>query len=197
MKDELREIIEQLVAMIGYEAMVVTEEPGEEESQESEYVQFKVEVENPGPLIGNEGETLAALEFMANLIYFKRHQEWPKLRININDYLQRQKDRFFRLGEKTAERALTTVRAVRLYHLNPKQRRWVHMSLAADSRVETHSEDEGDNRCLVVVPVGVSVQVEEEPPLPEEEETMLVEQAEPTGIERKKKKEDGVLEIEV
>lgn len=113
-------------------------------------VDLQISEPETGILIGYHGETISALQLMANLLLYKKTGEWGKLIINIGDYRQKREEILVKLAEETVQKVKTSGQPMALFHLNPFERRTIHTLLAEDPTVATLSEGEGRNRHLVI-----------------------------------------------
>lgn len=108
--------------------------------------------EEAGILIGYHGETLASLQLVLGMMLCQQAGQWSRLIVNIGDYRQKRTDYLTALAEDTAAKVAATGEPLALYHLNPFERRVIHLALAEDVRVTTESQGEDRNRFLVISP---------------------------------------------
>lgn len=105
-----------------------------------------------GILIGYHGETIAALQLLLNMMFYKQTGEWSKLVLNIGGYREKRTNYLTALAQDTATKVVDSGEPLALYNLNPFERRVVHMALSENKEVVTESQGEGKNRFLVVSP---------------------------------------------
>lgn len=105
-----------------------------------------------GILIGYHGETIAALQLLLNMMFYKQTGEWSKLVLNIGGYREKRTNYLTALAQDTATKVIDSGEPLALYNLNPFERRVVHMALSENKEVVTESQGEGKNRFLVVSP---------------------------------------------
>jgi spoIIIJ-associated protein len=102
--------------------------------------------ENAGLLVGREGQTLAALQYLAGRIVAGKLGAPLRLQVDAGHYLEHREDRLKDLALSLAERAKATRRAQVTRPLSAYQRRIVHLALENDPEVLTHSKGEGLQR---------------------------------------------------
>ena len=106
-----------------------------------------------GKIIGRNGRTLAALEYLTNAVVNK-DETAPHVRVSVDagGYKERRDERLHAVALKAAARARKTGFAVELETMSAAERRVIHMALADDPAVESESSGEGKNRRVVVKP---------------------------------------------
>ena len=101
-------------------------------------------------LIGRHGRTLDALQMvLASLMSSTLRFHYPVV-VDVEGYKMRRKDKLRRLAFSAAARAKRQHTRVMLPPMNAYERRLVHIALAADDGVTTHSEGEDPSRRVVV-----------------------------------------------
>ena len=106
--------------------------------------------ENLAPLIGRHGQTLEALELLANMIVSHRLGRRVPVIVDVEHYRERRRDALVSLARRTADRVRRTRKSVALEPMSAAERRVIHTALAGDAVVITHSEGEGADRHVVV-----------------------------------------------
>ena len=125
-----------------------------EESEGEQAVVLKIKTEEPGFIIGYHGQTLKDLEFITNLIVYRKLGEWNRVILDVGDYREKRKEFLETLAQRTAERVKSLGEPVALSPLPGNERRIVHLYLKNDPGVVTESVGEGDRRKVVVKPAG-------------------------------------------
>ena len=113
---------------------------------------FDITGEDLGILIGRRGQTLAALEYITKLIVTRRLEAWLPLSVDVAGYKKRRYDSLQRLAMYLAEQVKAKRRAITMEPMPPDERRIVHLALADNPDVTTHSIGEGESRKVVVTP---------------------------------------------
>lgn len=108
--------------------------------------------EDLGLLIGRRGETLAALQFVLNLVLAKRLKKWARVVVDVEGYRARREETLGGLARRIAFRVTETGQPIALEAMPANERRIIHMALAENTSVETGSVGEGDHRKVVISP---------------------------------------------
>jgi spoIIIJ-associated protein len=106
-----------------------------------------------GILIGRRGQTIDALQYLANAMAFRElGPERRRVTIDAAGYRSRRAAALEQLARRSAERASATGHAVELEPMTAVERKIVHELLKDDPEVETASEGTEPNRHVVVLP---------------------------------------------
>lgn len=143
--DSIKEQSEQLLSLIGIQAEVSVEL-----SEEVYFVQLNTQ--DTGVLIGYHGQNMASLQTILSQLIFKKHGEWVKLSININDYWQKRQEQLEMIAKNASNEVVVSKSSYTLPYLNAKERRHIHMLLDGVEGISTESVGEGRERRLVVFP---------------------------------------------
>jgi spoIIIJ-associated protein len=107
-----------------------------------------------GILIGRRGQTIDAIQFLANTIARRREGEGAKqVTVDASGYRDRQKAALSYAALGAAKRALATGEPQALEPMSALERRLVHERLKGYEGVQTASEGTEPNRYVVVSPV--------------------------------------------
>jgi spoIIIJ-associated protein len=106
--------------------------------------------EDSGMLIGREGQTLAALQYLASRIVSRGMNAAVRVNLDAGDYRQRQDDKLRELALHLAARVKNTGRACSTRPLSSYHRRIIHLTLQEDEQVQTRSTGEGALKRVVV-----------------------------------------------
>lgn len=117
----------------------------------SDAVQVDVFGDEAGLLIGHHGQTLEALQFLANMVA-ARVGAGPRIILDVEGYRRRREETLMRLAERLAERVRRSGERVVLEPMSAHERRVIHVALADHSHVTTTSEGEEPNRRVVILP---------------------------------------------
>jgi spoIIIJ-associated protein len=104
-----------------------------------------------GILIGRRGQTLASLEYITKLVVVGRLRAWIPLTVDVGGYKKRRRDSLQRLALYLAEQVKSRRRAITMEPMPADERRIIHLTLADDPDVTTHSIDEGEHRKVVIL----------------------------------------------
>lgn len=105
---------------------------------------------NMGILIGKRGQTLDALQYLANRVANKHQDGYVRVKLDTENYRARREETLRHLAKNIAFKVKRTRRAVSLEPMNPYERRIIHSALQGNKYVETVSEGEEPYRHVVV-----------------------------------------------
>jgi spoIIIJ-associated protein len=141
----LEELLEEITAGLGLDAEVEVEEaPG--------ILRGRIVGEEVGLFIGRRGQTIDAVQHLAQRIVFPEGPSATRVEIDADGYRERRAELLREDADDAAEEALRDGRPVELEPMPPSERRIVHEYLRERGGVETHSEGEEPKRYLVVSP---------------------------------------------
>ena len=147
----LREVVERIAREIGVQCTVEIEE-GQEE------IRVVCEGHDLGMLIGRHGQTIDAIQYLANAILFRgRYDERKPVIVDAAGYRERRQSTLDALALRMAEQASATGQRVALEPMTAVERKIVHEKLKDDPEIETTSEGTEPNRFVVIVPRNVAV----------------------------------------
>jgi spoIIIJ-associated protein len=148
--DKTSEFLSNVTALMGVPAEV-------KRTETDEYVQFILSGEHMGTLIGRRGDTLDALQYLANIISNKSHEaDRKRIILDAEGYRSRREETLTRLAKRLAARVKRTGHKVVLEPMSPLERRLIHTALQNDPEVKTLSEGEEPYRRLVISPASGS-----------------------------------------
>jgi spoIIIJ-associated protein len=106
---------------------------------------------DPGKVIGREGRTLAAIEFLANTVIAKEQGHGgPRVSVDAAGYRRRHEERLLDQARRHAAKVRKTGEDMELEPMNAADRRIIHIALKEDAFVMTESVGEGRDRRLVI-----------------------------------------------
>jgi spoIIIJ-associated protein len=106
-----------------------------------------------GLLIGRHGQTIDALQYLANAIVLRAGTgDRRRVVVDAAGYRGRREATLQALAQRSAERASATGHRVELEPMTAVERKVVHEYLKEDPEVETTSEGTEPNRFVVIVP---------------------------------------------
>jgi spoIIIJ-associated protein len=106
-----------------------------------------------GMLIGRHGQTIDAVQYLANAVMWRRHPEDRKeVVVDAAGYRERRRTALESLALRSADRALSDHEPVELEPMTAVERKVVHLRLKEFDGVETTSEGTEPNRYVVVHP---------------------------------------------
>lgn len=113
-----------------------------------------IEGEDVGRLIGRRGQTIDALQHLAQRIVFRGGTHDRRVVIDADGYRERRAEVLRETAVDAAEEALRAGEAVELDPMPASERRVIHEYLRERGDVQTHSEGDEPERYLVIEPLG-------------------------------------------
>lgn len=107
-------------------------------------------VEDPGLLIGRDGQTLASLQYLVTRMLSNRMKTLLRVQIDAGDYRERQDERLRELALSLAEKVKAGGRPQVTRPLSSYHRRVIHLTLQDDPLIQTHSKGEGELKRVMV-----------------------------------------------
>jgi spoIIIJ-associated protein len=142
----VRELLDLAVSAIGVPARVRVEEG-------DTGITASLAGPDTGALIGRHGQTLDALQYLANAISHRVADEDRRpVTVDAGGYRARRAATLEATARRSAERASATGQNVVLEPMTAVERKIVHEALKDDPEVETTSEGTEPHRYVVVVP---------------------------------------------
>jgi len=140
-----RELLEQLLTRM--------QEPGTvTATQEDDRISLLIETADAGLLIGKQGQTLDALQYLVTKMLAKQTRRKVRIAIDVEAYRARHNEALALLAKKYGEKVKRSGRPVTLNPMNPYDRRIVHMALQGDKDLKTISRGEGLYKKVVISP---------------------------------------------
>ncbi len=106
--------------------------------------------ENLGVLIGHRGETLDAIQHLANYVVNRGSGKRVRVNVDAEDYRRKREESLERLARKVAGKVVKFRRDVILEPMNAYERHVIHAALQDYPDVATHSTGAEPNRRIVV-----------------------------------------------
>jgi spoIIIJ-associated protein len=144
--ERVRAILERVVEELGVEASVEVDD-GEEE------IVGRIEGEDVGLLIGRRGQTIDAVQLLCYRAAFRGRPDRKRVVVDAAGYRERRREAVERQADRAAERSLKTGKEIELEPMTPNERRAVHQHLKDRAGIETFSEGEEPERCVIVAPL--------------------------------------------
>ena len=136
-ENQIIEFIEGLIRRIGISAHVQIS------FREDNKIGIDIDSQDSGILIGKRGQTLEALQTIANVAAGRIQDGHPRIIVDSQNYRSRRERSLVRLAYQAADEVRRTRDSKLLEAMNPFERRLIHTSLSEERDVETSSEGEG------------------------------------------------------
>jgi spoIIIJ-associated protein len=143
---DVRDLLEHVTAALGLHSRV-------EIAETDEAVVASLTGGDLGLLIGRHGQTIDAIQYLANVIAWRSHGEERKdVVVDAAGYRERRRAALEAVADRSAEQAAASGEPVALEPMTSSERRIVHLRLKETPGVTTRSEGEDPYRYIVVVP---------------------------------------------
>jgi spoIIIJ-associated protein len=136
-EEKIVEFTKGLLDKMGFKAQVVVN------MRQENRVGLDVETDNSAILIGKQGKTLEAFQFIVNLAGGRLGNDSTRVLIDTQDYRSRRERSLVRMANQVAEQVRRSRDSKLLEALNPFERRLIHTTLASHGDIETVSEGDG------------------------------------------------------
>ncbi len=143
--ESLEELLEEIAEGLGLDVEIEVEE-------REDVLSGRLKGEDVGLFIGRHGQTIDAVQHLAQRIVFPEGPSDVRVVIDANGYRDRRAEALRADADDAADEALRLRGPVELDPLPPFERRIVHEYLRERGDVETHSEGNEPDRFLIVSP---------------------------------------------
>jgi spoIIIJ-associated protein len=143
--EALEELLDEIVEGLGLDVEIEVEEA-------EDVLSGRLTGEDLGLFIGRHGQTIEAVQHLAQRIIFPDGPSPVRVLIDANGYRERRAASLRAEADEAADEALRLGEPVELDPLPPLERRVVHEYLRERGDVETHSEGNEPERYLVISP---------------------------------------------
>lgn len=145
MPAEPKATLEKLLETMGFSVTV-------DEQHLEDGILLDVKTDDPGRLIGRQGQTLGQLQYILNRLLFKQDPTIAKITVDVGGYRSQARDALVQRAKEAAEKVRRWGDIVELEPMNAYDRRVVHNALKEDPTVETHSvEVEGTPKKAILL----------------------------------------------
>jgi spoIIIJ-associated protein len=144
---QAHELVERIAAAIGVECRIQVDE-------DDDAIHVQCSGRDLGVLIGRHGQTIDAIQYLANAIAYRAFPDGRKeVVVDAAGYRERRRTILEALAVRSAERAVRSGESVELEPMTAVERKVVHLRLKEFDGVETSSAGSEPNRYVVVLPV--------------------------------------------
>jgi len=144
--ESVQDLLEHVIKALGLDATADVQDDGE-------ICTGTVYGEDLGLFIGRHGQTIDAVQHLAQRVSGARVSEGRRIVIDAEGYRERREGMLQRQADHAAEDALRHGRPVALDAMTASERRLVHEYLRDRGEVQTYSEGDEPDRHLVVAPL--------------------------------------------
>ncbi|GIP59156.1 RNA-binding cell elongation regulator Jag/EloR [Paenibacillus sp. FSL W8-0186] len=103
-----------------------------------------------GLLIGRRGQTLDALQYLANIIANRYSDSFVRIVLDAENFRERRRKTLEDLAVRLAGRVVRTRKELALEPMSPQERKVIHSKLQDHPEVKTYSKGEEPNRRVVI-----------------------------------------------
>ena len=139
-------VLEEVVDALDLEAQVSVEETDEQ-------IAARIDGEDLGVLIGRRGQTIDALQLICYRVAFRGRGDRKRVSVDAAGYRERRRETIERQADRASERATETGKEIELEPMSSSERKIVHDRLKDRSGIETFSEGDEPDRCVIVAPL--------------------------------------------
>jgi spoIIIJ-associated protein len=144
--ERVHEVLERVV-----EALDVEGEIGVTEDEDQ--IVGTVDGEDVGLLIGRRGQTIDAIQLLCYRAAFRGSSDRKRVVVDAAGYRDRRRETIASQADRAADRAMKTGKEIELEPMTPTERKIVHDHLVDRAGIETFSEGEEPERCVIVAPL--------------------------------------------
>jgi spoIIIJ-associated protein len=145
MPAEPKATLEKLLENMGFSVDV-------DEQHLEDGILLDVKTDDPGRLIGRQGQTLGQLQYILNRLLFKQDPSCAKVTVDVGGYRSQAREALVQKAHEAAEKVRRWGDIVELEPMNAYDRRVVHNALKDDPTVDTHSvEVEGTQKKAILL----------------------------------------------
>jgi spoIIIJ-associated protein len=145
--ERAQELVEGVLDELDLDGDVVVDESDER-------ILLTVEGEDDyGLLIGKRGQTIDALQLLCYQAAFRGLRERKRVVVDAAGYRARRRETLEGRADRAADQALSNNSVVEMDPMSAQERRIVHERLKERAGIETYSEGDEPNRCVIVAPL--------------------------------------------
>ena len=152
-EDTALDFIRKLIDDMALEGLTIAKKEGSNDD-----VLITVDGDNAGVLIGHHGETLEAIQYLANLAANKKvageKREYVRVTVDVEGYRAKREASLRALARRMSAKVIKNKKSVMLEPMNPYERRIIHTAVQEIEGVESRSIGYNQDRRVVLEPTG-------------------------------------------
>jgi spoIIIJ-associated protein len=141
----LRELLTTIMSKVGVSGSIHIVE-------KAEVLTADISGDDLGILIGKRGQTLDAIEYVANIALYPHPAARKRVLVDVQGYKERRQQSIERVALKRAEEVIRRRRPVQLEPMTAAERKIVHLALKEWVEVVTESQGREPHRAVVISP---------------------------------------------
>ena len=147
---ELENLVSNVVERL---LQAIIENPKVETTVDGNLVEVEIKnSDDSGLIIGKEGQTISALQYLANRIVAKRWSEKIRVQLDAGDYREKQDENLRKNAVYLAKRAKNSGKPQSTKPMTSYHRRLVHLALQEDEGIFTRSKGDGPLKRVLILP---------------------------------------------
>ncbi|EFI34300.1 single-stranded nucleic acid binding R3H domain protein [Desulfonatronospira thiodismutans ASO3-1] len=107
---------------------------------------------NSGILLGRDGQTLSALQYITNRIIAKKYPGTARIQLDTENFLEKQTEKLEKNAQQLAQRAIKAGKTMSTRPLSSYHRRIVHLALQGENKIRTKSKGDGPMKRVLIMP---------------------------------------------
>jgi spoIIIJ-associated protein len=145
MAPDPKQTLESLLTHLGFTATV-------EVHQLDDQLLLDIKTDDPGRLIGRQGQTLGDLQYLVNRLVFRGDDKAPRVMLDVGGYRTQARELLVTRAKEAAEKVRRWGDIIELEPMTAFDRRIVHQALKDDPDIETYSvEVEGSEKKVILL----------------------------------------------
>ena len=145
LSEKAREILVGILERMSMPCPVTVEE-------NEDRIVLNIKGDGGGLLIGKRGKNLDALQYIVSKAVNRQGSSKKMIVIDTETYRQRREESLVALALELGEKAKKTQKPITVSHMNPHNRRIIHMALQNVDGLTTKSRGEGEFRKILILP---------------------------------------------
>ncbi len=141
----VKEFLQKIIDILSVDVTV-------SEGQEQNHGHMLIQGKDSGFLIGKKGQTLEAIQYLADKVVNKQCGKGVQIFIDVEGYIESRKAELNELARRLADKAQKTGKPSSISRMNAQERRIVHLALKNNKAVRTQSIGDGYYRKLIIFP---------------------------------------------
>lgn len=146
--DLARKFLQKLIHTMGFTAEVRVQIL-------EERIMIRMASPSSGVLIGKNGATLDAIQFLVTRMVGRGGRVLPPIVVDIENYKERKISRLERIARRTAQKVVDEQCEIALQPMSASDRKIVHTALKDFENVKTFSRGAEGERCVIIAPGSV------------------------------------------
>lgn len=143
-EDEAKSILQDILDKSNYIANVYLEKATEDA------ICLEIKGEDIPRIIGKEGQTLDALQYITSIIANKGRENRKRISVEAGGYRKKQESRVEKIAQEAAEEVLISGKEVVLPPMTARERRIVHVTIKNNDKLSSSSTGERSDRRVVI-----------------------------------------------